>query len=282
VWVKYHLKTDQGILNLPADEAAALESSDPDYAIRDLYNAIAKGDYPGWTVYIQVMTPQEAMNCSFDPFDVTKVWPHRDYPLREVGRMVLNRNPANYFAEVEQMAYAPSNMIPGIEPSPDKMLQQGRLFSYNDTHRHRLGANYEQLPVNRPFNSTVAVYSRDGPMRVDGNMNGAPNYFPNSFSGPQPMADASHTTWKPDTTSGNVARYPTGDSDNFSQASQWCLYRVGAFFRQTLCDDARERLTDNIAGALAGAQEFIQKRAIANFAAADADYGRMIAEKVNA
>ncbi|CAM9332969.1 unnamed protein product [Choristocarpus tenellus] len=218
------------------------------------------------------MTSEEATRSSFNPFDVTKVWPHDAYPLREVGRMTLNRNPSNYFAEVEQMAYAPSNMIPGIEPSPDKMLQQGRLFSYNDTHRHRLGANYEQLSVNRPFNSSVSVYSRDGPMRLDTNMAGTPNYFPNSFSGPQPLADASHTTWKTVTVSGEAGRYPTGEDDNFSQC--------GDFFRKTLCADARERLTDNIAGAMAGAQEFIQKRAIANFAAADADYGRMIAQKV--
>ncbi|CAM9910761.1 unnamed protein product [Ectocarpus sp. 13 AM-2016] len=161
VWVKYHFKTDQGIRNLPAGEADVMQATNPDHAIQDLYNAIADGTPPSWTVYVQVMGLEEAARCSFNPFDVTKVWPHADYPLREVGRMVLNRNPTNYFAEVEQMAYAPSNMIPGIEPSPDKMLQ-GRLFSYNDTHRHRLGANYQQIPVNRPFNAKVQPYQRDG------------------------------------------------------------------------------------------------------------------------
>ncbi|CAB1109325.1 unnamed protein product [Ectocarpus sp. CCAP 1310/34] len=222
VWVKYHFKTDQGIRNLPAGEADVMQATNPDYAIQDLYNAIADGNPPSWTVYVQVMGLEEAARCSFNPFDVTKVWPHADYPLREVGRMVLNRNPTNYFAEVEQMAYAPSNMIPGIEPSPDKMLQ-GRLFSYNDTHRHRLGANYQQIPVNRPFNAKVQPYQRDGPMRVDGNMTDAPNYFPNSFSGPA-AADPSHAGWHAERATGDVARYPTGDDDNFTQVSVslWC------------------------------------------------------------
>ncbi|CAM9571808.1 unnamed protein product [Pylaiella littoralis] len=272
VWVKYHFKTDQGVRNLPAGEADVMQATSPDHAIQDLYNAIADGTPPSWTVYVQVMELEQAASCSFDPFDVTKIWPHADYPLREVGRMVLNRNPTNYFAEVEQMAYAPSNMVPGIEPSPDKMLQ-GRLFSYNDTHRHRLGANYQQIPVNRPFNAKVQPYQRDGPMRVDGNMTDAPNYFPNSFSGPA-AADAAHGGWHGAQTSGEAARYPTGDADNFTQA--------GEFFRRTLDEGGRQRLTDNIAGALSGAQEFIQKRAIANFAAADADYGRLISEKVKA
>ena len=182
-YVKWHFKTDQGIRNLPVAKADALASTDPDYSIRDLYNAIAEGDYPSWTLYIQVMTPYEASSCPFDPFDVTKVWPHSAYPLIEVGRMILNRNPENYFAEVEQVAFAPAHMVPGIEPSPDKMLQ-GRLFSYADTHRHRLGVNYQSIPVNCPYATRVATYQRDGNMRVDGNGKGKPNYFPNSFGGP--------------------------------------------------------------------------------------------------
>ncbi|CAM9294881.1 unnamed protein product [Phaeothamnion confervicola] len=270
VWVKYHLKTDQGVRNLPVAEAGRLASADPDYATRDLFNAIAGGDAPSWTVYLQVMTMAEAERVPFNPFDLTKVWPHSQFPLVEIGRMVLDRNPENYFAEVEQIAFAPANMIPGIEPSPDKMLQ-GRLFSYNDTHRHRLGANYEQIPVNRPFNCTVANYQRDGPMRVDANQGGAPNYFPNSFSGPQPD-DAQE--WHRVTAGGEVARYSTADDDNFSQ--------VGAFFRGVLDEGARDRLTSNIAGHLVGAQDFIQQRAVANFAAADADYGRRVAEKIAA
>lgn len=138
-YVKWHFKTDQGIKNLTTLDAEKLASSDPDYSLRDLYNAIESNNFPSWTLYIQVMAYDQAhKDCSFNPFDVTKVWPHSQYPLIEVGRMVLDRNPSNYFAEVEQIAFAPAHLVPGIEPSPDKMLQ-ARLFSYADTHRHRLG-----------------------------------------------------------------------------------------------------------------------------------------------
>uniref|UniRef100_A0A7S1UH72 Catalase n=1 Tax=Phaeomonas parva TaxID=124430 RepID=A0A7S1UH72_9STRA len=269
-YVKYHLKTDQGIRNLAAEEAGRIAGEDPDYAIRDLYNAIADGNFPSWTMFIQVMTFAEAERCSFNPFDLTKIWPHSDYPLIEVGRAVLDRNPQNYFAEVEQLAFAPSHMVPGIEPSPDKMLQ-ARLFSYADTHRHRLGTNYQSIPVNRPFNCKVANYQRDGPMTVDANQGGAPNYFPNSFSGP---AVQKSEAWHAHPVTGDVKRYETGDEDNFSQC--------GNFYRNVLSAAEKDRLTSNIAGHMANAQDFIVKRAIANFAAADADYGRSIAEKVAA
>lgn len=267
-YVKWHFKTDQGIKNLPADKADSLSSSDPDYAIRDLYNAIADNNFPSWTLYIQVMTFAQAERAPFNPFDVTKVWPHSSYPLIEVGRLTLNRNPENYFAEVEQIAFAPSHMVPGIEPSPDKMLQ-GRLFSYSDTHRHRLGVNYQNIPVNCPFATKVMNFQRDGNMRVDDNQKGAPNYFPNSFSGPIP---SSHATWHQEKSTGDVKRYETGDEDNFSQCGQ--------FFRKVLSDEEKDRLTDNIAGHLVNAQEFLQTRAIANFSAADKNYGRMIKEKI--
>jgi catalase len=268
-YVKWHFKTDQGIKNLPVDVAGKFAGSDPDYSIRDLYNAIAQGKFPSWTLYIQVMSCEEAKTAAFNPFDVTKVWPHSMFPLIEVGRMVLNRNPENYFAEVEQIAFAPSHMVPGIEPSPDKMLQ-GRLFSYADTHRHRLGVNYQQIPVNCPFASKVRNYQRDGGMRVDGNQGGAPNYFPNSFGGPSPDTSAA---WHIDSATGDVTRYETGDEDNFTQA--------GEFYRKVLGPAERERLTDNIAGSLAEAKDFIIQRAIANFTAADAVYGRTIREKVD-
>lgn len=269
-YVKWHFKTDQGIKNLSAAKADELAGSDPDYATRDLYNAIADGNFPSWTVYVQVMSYAQAEHATFNPFDVTKVWPHAKYPLLEVGRMTLNRNPEDYFAEVEQLAFAPSHLVPGIEPSPDKMLQ-ARLFSYSDTHRHRLGVNYQQIPVNCPFATKVQTYQRDGNMRVDGNMRGGPNYWPNSFNGPAPD---SSLAWHSDTATGDVQRYETGEEDNFTQAGQ--------FFRNTLDGAARERLTDNIAGALVNAQDFIQKRVIANFAACDANYGRMVEQKVNA
>lgn len=182
--------------------------------------------------------------------------------------MVLNRNPENYFAEVEQIAFAPSHLVPGIEPSPDKMLQ-GRLFSYADTHRHRLGKNYQMIPVNCPYAAKVSNYQRDGFMVTDGNQGGAPNYFPNSFAGPEPPSSA---IWHTYPATGDVMRYETGGEDNFSQ--------VGEFYRKTLSSEERDRLTDNIAGSLANAQEFIQQRAIANFAAVDAEYGRSILRKI--
>ncbi len=268
-YVKWHFKTDQGIRNLPADEADKIASSDPDYAIRDLYNAIGCGDFPSWTLYIQVMDFDQAQSCPFNPFDLTKVWPHSSYPLIEVGRMTLNRNPKDYFAEVEQIAFAPAHMVPGIEPSPDKMLQ-ARLYSYADTHRHRLGVNYQSIPVNCPFATKVNTYQRDGVMRVDGNGEGGPNYFPNSFSGPEPSATGAMHVYP---ATGDVDRYETGDEDNFSQCN--------TFFNKVLSAPERERLTDNIAGNLVGAQDFIQKRVISVFAAVDANYGRMVSDKVN-
>lgn len=270
VYVKYHLKTDQGVANLSAKDAAQLASEDPDYATRDLYNSIAGGDFPSWTVYVQVMTYYEAQIVPFNPFDLTKVWPHKKFPLHEVGRLILNRNPKNYFAEIEQLAFSPAHMIPGIEPSPDKMLQ-ARLFSYPDTHRHRLGANYDKIPVNRPRNmEATGTYQRDGPMQVSDNGAGAPNYFPNSFNGP--ATDISRGKWHSDIVSGDVMRYETGDEDNFSQC--------GVFFREVLDQNAREHLVDNIARHISKAQEFIRERAIANFAAADPMYGKMIHDKV--
>ena len=164
---KWHFKTDQGIKNLSAAKATELAGSDPDYATRDLFNAIAKGDHPTWSVYVQIMSPEQAETYRWNILDVTKVWPHADFPLIPVGKLTLNRNPENYFAETEQSAFAPAHVVPGIEPSFDKMLQ-GRLFSYNDTHYHRLGANYRQIPINQPINAKVSNHQRDGPMTVNG------------------------------------------------------------------------------------------------------------------
>jgi catalase len=268
VYCKFHLKTDQGIKNLPVEKAAELASSDPDYSIRDLYNAIAKGNAPSWTVYIQVMTAEQVEKCSFNAFDLTKTWSQKEYPLLPVGKMVLNQNPKNYFAEVEQIAFAPSHLVPGIEPSPDKMLQ-ARLFSYPDTHRHRLGVNYQQIPVNCPYRTKTLNYQRDGPQRTDNNQDGAPNYFPNSFGGPEPDTT---TTWSKATVSGEVARYETKDDDNFSQ--------VNVFFNKVLNAEERDRLTSNIAGHLCNAAPFIQKRVVENFSKVDSKYGQMIADKL--
>ncbi|XP_037086856.1 catalase-like isoform X1 [Pollicipes pollicipes] len=263
VYCKFHYKTDQKIKCLPVERAAELSGANPDYGIKELYNAIADGNFPTWSFFVQIMTFEEAEASPFNPFDVTKVWPHGDYPLIPVGKLVLNRNPKNYFAEVEQLAFCPANMPPGIEASPDKMLQ-GRLFSYNDTHRHRLGPNYLSIPVNCPYRVRVKNYQRDGPMCMD-NQDGAPNYFPNSFSGP--VEDTQHAC-SSFPASGDVRRYETGHDDNFSQ--------VTIFWNKVLNEAERERLVNNIAGHLKDAQMFLQQRAVKNFSQAHPEYGRRV------
>jgi len=268
VYCKFHYKTDQGIKNFDRQSADEMTKQDPDYSLRDLYNSIAEGNFPSWSMSIQVMTFQEAEAWQFNPFDLTKVWPQGEFPLIPVGRLVLDRNPRNYFAEIEQIAFSPANLVPGIEPSPDKMLQ-GRLFSYTDTQRHRLGTNWEQIPVNCPYRANVRNYQRDGPMTVSSNHDGAPNYFPNSFSGPN--VDRKGKQQKVEVT-GDVQRYNSMDEDNFTQA--------GIFWRDVLNCEERGRLVDNIAGHLCNAQPFIQDRAIANFAAADPEYGRGIRDNI--
>ncbi|XP_054618992.1 catalase isoform X2 [Dunckerocampus dactyliophorus] len=282
VYCKFHYKTDQGIKNLAVDEADRLASTNPDYAIADLFNAIADGNYPSWTFYIQVMTFEQAEKFRFNPFDLTKVWPHKEYPLIPVGKMVLNRNPVNYFAEVEQLAFDPSNMPSGIEASPDKMLQ-GRLFAYPDTHRHRLGANYLQIPVNCPFRARVANYQRDGPMCMLDNQagncdmhavihppGGAPNYYPNSFSAPDTHPRFVESKFK---VSPDVARYNSEDEDNVTQ--------VRTFYTQVLNEEERQRLCQNMAGALKGAQLFIQKRMVETLKAVHADYANGVQNLLN-
>ncbi|XP_029438889.1 catalase-like isoform X2 [Rhinatrema bivittatum] len=264
IYCKFHYKTNQGIKNLSVEEASKLVLTDPDYGIRDLYEAIAKGNFPSWSFYIQVMTFEQAEKFPFNPFDLTKIWPHKDYPLIPVGKLVLNRNPVNYFAEVEQLAFDPSNMPPGIEPSPDKMLQ-GRLFSYPDTHRHRLGANYLQIPVNCPYKTRVANYQRDGPMCIFDNQGGAPNYYPNSFSAPENQPLVKEHSFK---CSADVARYRSEDEDNVTQ--------VRAFYTKVLKEEERKRLCENIAGHLKDAQLFIQKRAVKIFTDVHPDYGASV------
>ncbi len=179
VWVKFHFKTMQGIKNFSGPEADAMKSKDMDFAQRDLIQAIEKKEYPKWAFKIQVMTEAQAKKFKWNPFDLTKVWSHKEYPLIDVGTMELNEIPTNYFRDVEQSAFAPAHVVDGIGYSYDKMLQ-GRLLSYPDAHRYRLGANYEQIPVNRPI-TEVHNYERDGAMRVDSNGDDMPNYSPNSF-----------------------------------------------------------------------------------------------------
>ena len=199
--MKYHFKTDQGNEFLTNDDAAAIAAADPDAHIRDLYESIGRADHPSWTLYVQVMAFEDAAGYRFNPFDLTKVWPHGDYPLMRVGTMVLDRNPENYFAEIEQSMFEPSNMVPGIGPSPDKMLL-ARLFSYHDTHLHRVGPNAQQLPVNRP-RSPVHSYNRDGSMRYENPPD--PVYAPNSYGGPraQPERFGTDPAWA---VSGEIVR----------------------------------------------------------------------------
>lgn len=266
VYCKFHYKTDQGIKNVPVEKANELAGSDPDYSIRDLYNAIESGNYPSYTFYIQVMTFKQAETWKFNPFDLTKVWPHGEFPLIKVGKIVLNRNPKNYFVEVEQAAYAPSHFVPGIEPSPDKMLQ-GRLFAYTDTHRHRLGANYLQIPVNCPYRARARNYQRDGPMCVTENQGGAPNYYPNSFSGP---VDDPKTKTHVFNASGDVDRWNSADDDNFTQP--------GVFYKKVLNKEEKARLISNIVNHLVNAKDFIQERAVKNFTAVDPEFGSRVKE----
>jgi catalase len=265
-WTKLHFKTEQGIDNFTGEEADKMRGIDPDCATRDLFESIAKGNFPSWRVEVQIMLPEQAKDYRFDPFDITKVWPHSDFPPIEVGRMVLNRNPENYFAEVEQAAFAPANFVPGIGPSPDKMLQ-GRLFGYRDTQRHRLGPNYHLLPINAPKKCPMNSFQRDGAMRGDDNGGGGPNYWPNSFSNIDPDADFAPP---PIDVSGMAARheYKLGDVD-FVQA--------GDLYRKVMKETDREHLVSNIVGHLKNAQKRIQLRQTALFFKADADYGTRVA-----
>ncbi|KAF7721677.1 hypothetical protein EC973_004298 [Apophysomyces ossiformis] len=265
-YVKWHFKTDQGIKNLSAAQAKQLASEDPDYATRDLFNAIERREHPSWTVYIQVMDPKDARSYRFNPFDVTKVWPHKDYPLQPVGRMVLDRNPENYFAETEQAAFSPSHTVPGIDVSPDRLLQ-GRLFSYPDTHRHRLGVNYTQIPINKPKNTRVAHYQRDGYMAVDGNGGSGVNYGPNSQNGPEEIKTYG-TTYTKEELDGYTGRFPIerGPID-FVQPGD--LYRL-------LSPQEKTDLINNIAGHLKNAKKSIQDRQLEHFKRADKEYGTRI------
>ena len=238
VWVKYHFKTDQGIQNFTAEEAAALVSEDPDFHIRDLHTAISKGDYPSWTLQMQIMPFNGAWTYRFNPFDLTKIWPHVDYPPIEIGRLTLNRNPESYFAEVEQASFEPANMVPGIGPSPDKMLL-GRLFSYPDTHRYRIGPNYLQLPMNRP-RSAVNSYNKDGAMRYEASRD--PVYAPNSFGGPKADPAFEDPGWAVD---GDMVRaaytLPSEDDDQVQARALWT---------KVLSPTNREHLVSNIVGHL--------------------------------
>jgi catalase len=263
-YVKWHFKTRQGIRNFVREEADELRGKDPDYAQRDLFEAIESGDFPRWHVCVQIMPEKDAESYYINPFDLTKVWPHGDYPLIEVGEMVLDRNPENYFAEVEQAAFEPKNIVPGMGYSPDKMLQ-ARLISYPDAHRYRLGVNYDSLPVNRPT-CPVHTYHRDGAMRFDGNSGAAPNYEPNSFDGP---AENSLYRERPRVVAGAVDRHNHGlDDDYYTQPGN--LFRL-------MSPEEREHLIGNIVASMKDVPQHIQERQIWHFKRADPAYGTGIA-----
>ncbi|MGP4099135.1 catalase [Nonomuraea sp. KM90] len=236
-WVKYHFKTDQGIQNFTAAEAAALTATDPDHHTRDLYDAIRRGDHPSWTVSVQIMPFTAAADYRFNPFDLTKVWPHSDYPEIPIGTFTLNRNPQNYFAEVEQSGFEPSNLVPGIGASPDKMLQ-GRLFSYPDAHRYRIGPNYLQLPINQPRNP-VDSYNFDGPMTFRNPQD--PVYAPNSAGGP--AADPALYEGEHYHVTGEILR-----SASIKHAEDDDYVQPRALWENVLSDVDRAHLVGNIVG----------------------------------
>lgn len=263
-WIKLHFKTDQGIKNLTKEEATMLAGTDPDHATRDLFENIDKKNYPSWSVYVQIMRPEEAERYNFDAFDVTKVWPQKDYPLIPVGKMVLDKNPENYFSEVEQAAFSPGNLVPGIAISPDKMLQ-GRVFSYPDTHRHRLGTNFDMIPVNRP-KAQINTYQRDGAMNMHSYT--GPNYYPNSFDGAQP--DKKYAT-PPVDVKGMATRheYELSDMD---------YIQAGDLYGRVLSDYDKKNLVGNIVAHIKNAAKRIQLRQTAIFYKAHTDYGTKVAE----
>lgn len=273
VWVKWHLKTRQGIKNLSPEEAGRLAGGDPDHAQRDLFNAIAEGNFPKWDVSIQVMTEPTAVEwenrTGWNPFDLTKVWPYGDFPRIPVGVLELNRNPDNYHEHVEQVAFSPANIVPGMGYSPDKMLQ-GRLFAYHDAQLYRVGTNHQHLPVNRarcPFNNQ----QRDGQMAI-ANGGSAPNYTTVAAGGTEPQGFGHGDAGWP--LSGAAGRYDErGRSDDFTQAGN--LYRV-------MTADAKDRLTSNIAGAMKDVSESIKQRQIEHFTKADPAYGAAVARKLAA
>ncbi|MBC7382255.1 MAG: catalase [Bacteroidia bacterium] len=273
VWVKFHFITQQGIKNFTGSEANEMRGTDPDHAQRDLVDAIERKDFPKWDMKIQVMTKEQAKTFAFNPFDLTKVWPHADFPLIDAGTFELNKIPLNYFAQVEQAAFAPAHVVDGIGYSPDKMLQ-GRLLSYPDAHRYRLGVNYEQIPVNKcPY--IINNYERDGLMRIDGNGDDSPNYFPNSFdnieideSYKEPAMELDHQDayW--------FDRNGPQDNDHYTQP--------GILFRKTMTEEERKNTITNIISAMSGItgekKNEIINRQLCHFFRADAGLGMAITQ----
>ncbi|MBU3875310.1 catalase [Faecalicatena sp. AGMB00832] len=265
VWCKFHFKTQQGIKNLTDEEAEAINGKDRESAGHDLFDAILRGDYPKWTMYVQIMTEEQAKNHYENPFDITKIWRHAEFPLIEVGELELNRWPENYFAEVEQAAFTPAHVVPGIGFSPDKFLQ-GRLFVYGDAQRYRLGVNHNLIPVNQAkgVKNGVADYHRDGAMRTDGNYGSAPAYSPNSLgvwtAQPEvmePPLDLEGAMWNYD---------PKDDPTNDD-------FRAGGDLWRVMTEDKKELLIKNTAANIAPVTENIKYRHAVHCYLADPEYG---------
>ncbi|MDH1469255.1 catalase KatB [Shewanella sp. GD03713] len=271
-WVKFHFKSQQGVVNLTNEQADKLKGIDPDSSQRDMVVAVTDGNFPRWTVNVQIMPEADANTYHINPFDLTKVWPHGDYPLIEIGVLELNRLPQNYFAEVEQVALAPSNLVPGVGASPDKMLQ-ARLFAYADAQRYRIGANYNQLPVNCPHATKANHHQRAGAMAgtqcpYHGSQTGgdaAANYGPNSTAGA--LVEPANFAEPPLRLDGEAARYSRYNQDDYTQAGN--LYRI-------FSEAEKARLVETISGSLRQASVEVQQRMLAHFHKADADYGQRI------
>ena len=264
-WVKFHFKTQQGHQHWTNEEAAQVVAKTRESSQEDLYEAIERGEFPKWRFCVQIMPEKDAETFRWNPFDLTKVWPHKDYPLIEVGILELNRNPENYFAEVEQASFSPSNIVPGISWSPDKMLQ-ARVFSYADAHRYRVGTHYETLPVNRP-KAPVHTYHADGPMRFDAPKGTNAYYEPNSFDGPKQEPCFAEPPLK---ISADADRYDHREgNDDYTQPGD--LFRL-------FNDDQKQRLFKNIAAAMGGVPEHIVQRQIVHFHRADPAYAEGVAK----
>ncbi|WP_323706755.1 catalase [Mammaliicoccus sciuri] len=268
VWVKFHFRTQQGIENYTAEEAEQVIAKDRESSQRDLFNAIEEGNFPKWKMYIQVMTEEQARNHKDNPFDLTKVWFKDEYPLIPVGEFELNRNPENYFQDVEQAAFAPTNIIPGIDFSPDKMLQ-GRLFSYGDAQRYRLGVNHWQIPVNSPKAATnVCPFSRDGQMRIDGNQGGGINYYPNSYEAHQSQPEYKKPSLELE---GELYEHDFREDDDNYYEQPGKLFRLQS-------PEQQQRIFQNTANEMQGTTDEVKHRHIHNCYKADPDYGKGVAD----
>lgn len=269
IWVKFHLKTDQGIKNLTDQEAEAIVGKCRESHQRDLFDSIEKEDFPRWSVKIQVMTDEQAKKCKFNPFDLTKVWPHKDYPVIDVGVLELNKNPENYFADAEQAAFNPANIVPGIGFSPDKMLQ-GRLFSYGDAQRYRLGVNHHLIPVNKSRCPSVNMYHRDGQMRTDGNYGATLGYEPNSYGEWQEQPEFKEP---PLELSGAADHWDLREDDNDYYSQPGNLFRL-------MSKEQQKVLFENTARHMGDAPKKIKIRHINNCMKADKTYGEGVAKAI--